>query len=318
MATLLKAKDVQEQYGVSYSSLRRWEAQGVITPARTPGGQRRYTSDQIDAVLQPSQGIVTKKAAKNDHRDSYTEFGVSGVRRWGGSVYEERLRELQGRQGLLTYREMRLNDPVIHAVFMAIESSLKQASWRVSPASDKPADKEAADFLDTALHDMSFSVDTTMSFILQMLESGFSLVELVYKRRLGKQPKRYLGVREPAKSKYDDGRVAWRKWAPRPALSLSPTEPWLFDEHGGIQGIQQQLGISGDVIRIPIEKLMLFRTTTAPANSPEGLPIHRAMYLSYWYSSQIQEVEGIGVERDLTGLPVIYLGTDCTLSGTNE
>ena len=69
---------------------------------------------------------------------------------------------------------------------------------------------------------------------------------------------------------------------------------------------------------LPIEKLLLFRTTVAPVNLPTGMPIHRSMYLPWWYSRNIMEIEGIGLERDLAGIPVMYLGEDSTLSGPSS
>ena len=40
-----------EAAGVSISTLRRWEAAGHITPARTPGGQRRYRLADVRALV---------------------------------------------------------------------------------------------------------------------------------------------------------------------------------------------------------------------------------------------------------------------------
>lgn len=41
------------QLGVSTSSLRRWEAEGKVTPERTPGNDRRYTQEQINQLRNP-------------------------------------------------------------------------------------------------------------------------------------------------------------------------------------------------------------------------------------------------------------------------
>ena len=37
--------------GVSITTLRRWEREGRITPGRTPGGQRRYSVADIEALI---------------------------------------------------------------------------------------------------------------------------------------------------------------------------------------------------------------------------------------------------------------------------
>lgn len=36
--------------GVSITTLRRWEREGRITPGRTPGGQRRYSIADVEAL----------------------------------------------------------------------------------------------------------------------------------------------------------------------------------------------------------------------------------------------------------------------------
>lgn len=44
---LLTMKDACELAKVSKTTLRRWEADGILSPARTPGGHRRYTKEQV-------------------------------------------------------------------------------------------------------------------------------------------------------------------------------------------------------------------------------------------------------------------------------
>jgi hypothetical protein len=306
---LLTASEVNQEFGFARGTLISYEQQGILNPDRTPGGQRRYRREDIATLTQ------REMHAKPTDRPQFTELGTTGLTRWGGSVYEEQIRELQGASGRSIYREMRLNDPVIAATFFAIEGAMKQAMWRVKPFSEQTVDKECATFVDECLNDQSFSWEDTLDFILSMLEQGFSIVEPVYKRRLGLNPPAY--TKDPASSKYYDGRVGWRKWAPRPANSLAFGNEWVFDDSGGIQGCNQA-DPNGKSVFIPIDRMLLFRTTVAPANSPEGISICRASYIPYYYSKNFQEIEGIGVERDLAGIPVFYLGNDCTLSGTNS
>ena len=294
---LLRAGEVRSEFGWNRSTLLRWEEQGLISEAvvRTPGGQRRYRR----SVLQGMIGGATEKQPAGPNptqRPLYSEMGVSGLRRQGGQVLEERLRELQGRNGRALLREIRVNDPVVSAIFFAIESALRKVSVRVR-GPDNPLGRRAAEHVDQCLHDMSFSWHDQFTLILEVLEQGFSCLELVYKLRLGPNPPSY--VPDPASSKFSDGMVAWRKWAPRPAVSLAPGDEWILDETGGVQGINQQPEMWVSIkTPIPISKLLHFRTTVYPGNTPEGLPIHRAMYLPWYYSSQLQEIEGIGVLRN--------------------
>jgi len=166
--------------------------------------------------------------------------------------------------------------------------------------------------------DLSWSWSDQLTFAIEpTLEQGFSLLETVYKIRLGDNPPNYTS--NPAQSQFNDGRIGWRKLAPRPAETLAPGNEWVFDENGGIQGINQQpevtFGSKGySTIFIPIERLLHFRTTVHPANNPEGKPIHRAMYVPYYFYKNIQEIEGIGLERDVAGIPIAYMGDDASKS----
>jgi hypothetical protein len=304
---LLTASQVKEQYQMDRNTLLRYERNGTIAPNRPNGkGQRRYSEADIKAI-RDDQAKVTPATPH------YTELGVTGLRRWGGSIYEERLQQLRGRQGQVLLHEMRINDPTIAAVFFAIENTLKDANWRVKPASESEADKEAAKFIEENLADMSYSWRETLGFVLAMMEDGVSILELTYKRRLGDEPPKYCD--DPATSKYNDGRIGWRKWGPRPLESLAPGNEWIFDDNGTVRGIRQQPeAYYGPTRIIPIERLLLFRTTLTGTDSPAGRPVHRSMYLPYYFTQQLQEIEGIGIERDLGGIPIVYLGDDCNLN----
>lgn len=42
--------------GVRPETLRRWEREGRISPQRTPGGDRRYRLEDLDALLSERTG----------------------------------------------------------------------------------------------------------------------------------------------------------------------------------------------------------------------------------------------------------------------
>ncbi|HEU01328.1 MAG TPA: hypothetical protein ENH89_13470, partial [Aurantimonas coralicida] len=95
--------------------------------------------------------------------------------------------------------------------------------------------------------------------------------------------------------------MGWRKWAIRGQDSLVR---WDLDDHDGINGMFQQAFPTFKQVFIPIQKALLFRTDTE-RNNPEGRSILRTAYRSYYFKRRIQEIEGIGVERDLAGLPML-------------
>jgi hypothetical protein len=233
------------------------------------------------------------------------ELGSTGLRRSGGTVYEEFLVNLRGVRGFKIYREMADNDPTIGSMLYAIEKVITRLEWRVDPFSDnssdgevKPEDEEVAVFIESCLHDMSDSWDQTLSQILSMLVFGFSYHEIVYKVRTGPEAK------DPSKrSKHNDNKIGWRKM---PIRSQETLFRWQIDERGGIQAMEQTDPSSGGTHIIPIEKALLFRTQTAK-NNPEGRSILRNAYRPWYYKRRIEEIEAVGIERDLAGLPVAYV-----------
>ena len=210
-------------------------------------------------------------------RPDLDELGTTGLKRTSGFINEEFLARLRGIQGIKTYREMADNDPVIGAIVYAIEKVITRLEWRVDPYTDNSidgdidqADIETAEFVESCLNDMSDSWDATLAEILSMIVYGWSYHEIVYKKRVGPDQK------DPRKrSKFTDNKIGWRKWAIRGQETLFL---WNFDSDGGIQGMQQVDPYTGHGrIDIPIQKSLLFRTTSAK-NNPEGRSLLRNAY----------------------------------------
>ena len=229
----------------------------------------------------------------NDHRPDFAEIGSSGLRRSGGYINEEFLPNLQGVKGFKVYREMHDNDPVVGAMLYAIDKVITRLEWHI-----EGDDERTATFVQECLDDMSDSWDATLQNILSMLTYGWSYHELVYKIRRGQtgDPK--------TNSRYADNRIGWRKW---PVRAQETLQEWMIDWNGGIQGMIQMDPSSGrGLARIPIDKALLFRTTTS-RNNPEGYSLLRNAYRPWFYKRRIEEIEAIGIERDLAGLPMAYV-----------
>jgi excisionase family DNA binding protein len=47
----LTVSQAAAELGVSVATIRRWENAGHLTGYRTPGGQRRFTHEQLDAFM---------------------------------------------------------------------------------------------------------------------------------------------------------------------------------------------------------------------------------------------------------------------------
>ena len=223
------------------------------------------------------------------------EIGRIGVKRYGGRFYEEFLPELQGINGVRVYEEMSENDDVIGAILFAIKMLIRQCDWSVQPSGSEEVDKKSAEFVESCLHDMSMTWTDTISEILSFLTFGWSIHEIVYKRRMGRKKDSRLD------SKYSDGLIGWQKL---PIRSQESLYQWEYDNEDNLTGFTQIPAPSFKMITIPIEKLLLFRTESRKDN-PEGRSILRNAYRSWYFKKRICEIEGIGIERDLAGFPVL-------------
>lgn len=231
------------------------------------------------------------------------EIGRIGQKRYGGTFYEEFLRELRGKKGIETYREMAENDDTIGAILFAVEMLIRQASWNVEPGGDTPKDKEAAEFVEQCMHDMQDTWTDTISEILSFLTYGWSFHEIVYKRRMGKTRD------QKTRSKYNDGLIGWRKL---PIRAQETLYQWEYDDEDNLIAMTQLPPPNYGLITIPMDKAMLFRTKSRKG-SPEGRSILRNAYRSWYFKRRIQEYEGIGIERDLAGLPVFTAPEDIAI-----
>jgi len=239
---------------------------------------------------------------------NYREYGVTGLRRSGGFVLEEFLPQLQGTKARQVYREMSDNDPVIGGILLAFNEVMGRLDWHIEKPEDATVEELVAyDFINEAFADTEDGWDTTLAQILSMLIYGYAVTEVVYKIRGGaSKDGKY-------RSKYADGRIGWRKFAIRSQDSFLR---WEFGEHGEIKAFVQQ-DITTGMHYIPMQKALLFRTNEFKGN-PEGISLLRKAYSSWFYKKRIQEIEAIGIERDLAGLPVVYAPQEWFTSSADD
>lgn len=230
-------------------------------------------------------------------RAATSELGRTGLEEYSGHIYEEFLPQLQGIRGVRTYKEMASNDPVINSILFAIEMLIRQVDWKVEPAGTNKAEIEAADFLESCMNDMSMTWQDTISEILSMLTFGWSYHEVVYKRRLG-----YRDNPDEA-SNFNDGRLGWAKM---PIRAQETLYEWRYDDNGRLLGMAQQPPPYFKILNIPLKKSLLFRTKVRKGN-PEGRSILRGAYRAWYFKKNIETIEGIGIERDLAGLPMAWV-----------
>ena len=235
-----------------------------------------------------------------ENSSPYRELGVTGLKRWSGYVEEEFLPALRGRKAIQIFKEMSENDAIVGALLFSIDMLIRAVDWHVQPASSAEPDQMAAQFVESCMEDMSHTWDELVSEILSMLVYGWSWHEVVYKKRAGSNRNQELN------SNYDDGLIGWRKI---PIRAQETWLQWVFDDSGETTALVQLAPPTYQRTVIPRSKSLLFRYTTAK-NNPEGRSILRNAYRSWYFKKRLEEFEGIGIERDLAGLPVAYIPAD--------
>lgn len=250
----------------------------------------------------------------------FDSYGISGLTRFGpiSRIYEEFLKELQGPQGMKSYREMADNCAIVGAILFAAQHLCRKVSFKFKPANESNEAQKVADFVGSAIFDdMENTWPDTVSEILTMLPFGWALMEFRFKRRLGLGDPN-LVVRDPftsvgssigspvsrfAPSRFEDGKIGFRSWSLRSQETLFM---WEFDEDSNATYMQQMAPPDYRIRRVPLTKCLLFRTQVSK-NNPEGRSVLRNAWVSYYMKKNLQIFEGIGVERDLAGYPLIQI-----------
>lgn len=230
---------------------------------------------------------------------STNEIGVSGLKHSYGYVYEEFLRELTGYTGRRKIHEMASNDATIGAILTATGATIRPVDWKIE-AADADIEGKYSDWFKGVLDDMDHSFDAWITEALTFLPFGFSISEIVLKKRDGDQND------ASRRSKFDDGTYGIRKLAPRSQESI---EKWEFSEEGDVLGFHQTDPNNAKSRYIPMSKCIHLRTCSVK-NNPEGVSLLRNCYKAYTYLNNIQLIEAIAIERELAGVPVVRVPSE--------
>ena len=226
--------------------------------------------------------------------DLMKEIGVAGAPEFSGRFTERYSSRLQGAEGVMLMAEVLRREPAAYSLHNAVLLTAKRSTWKGIPASDAPADLEAAEFLESCLHDMSTTWWRVVQFALSSGPFGFADVNTVFKRRLGRVP----GGKVPA-SRYEDGLIGLRKMAPRRQETI---DHWVFDENGGPIAMVQKNPNSGIDIEIPIENIIHF-ISGDDRGGWEGLGWLEPGYNIAHMIWNLEVFAGIGWQRALVGVP---------------
>jgi len=221
----------------------------------------------------------------------YREIGNRGRSQWGAEIRLGDSRALRGLAALRVYDQMRRDDATGMMMYMALSLPIRHVSWSCQPGGDGTDDAAAAAFAWECFDSMSLSFSDVISDVCLMFPFGWSLFEMVLKRRA-------------------DGRVGFQKLAFRPQQTLAS---WVYADDGDIKAMKQYTP-HGGIVSIPLSRALLFRTSRE-GDEAEGISIYRPAVRAWKYRRKLERVEGIGLYRRWAGFPNITLPEGATGRG---
>lgn len=225
------------------------------------------------------------------------QLGQTGLIRFSGHVNEEFLTRLRDSRGRQIYTEMGSNDPIIGSMLYAIEMLLRQVPWTIKPFddSDDPSDIGNAAFVEEVFDDMTHNMASFIGEWMAAPQYGFAPFEIVWKHRQG------FNRNSDLNSKFTDGKLGIADLEIRHPTSLVK---WIFDDDGNVEAMEQRSPPTFETVILPAEK-MLFFTVLQRKQNPEGMSLLRRAFVPWYRKKRIEEIEGIGIERELAGVPVM-------------
>ncbi|WP_422460969.1 phage portal protein family protein [Endozoicomonas sp. ALB115] len=185
----------------------------------------------------------------------------------------------------------------VAAMIHANKNILRSSDWSVKPADDSDEAKAVHQFVMECFDDMDSDFDLILDQIIDdRLTYGFGMVVPAYKLRRGDK------FEEPIfNSQYNDKRFGWRHMTTiKPSSLLQWDIPDAGTFGGTLRGIVQQL-INGQTSYIPRERFAIYNGSD---RNPEGKSILEPAFKDWWSADRLSQLQLVGLEKDLSGLPV--------------
>jgi phage gp29-like protein len=250
-----------------------------------------------------SEKTDVTKASMETQKFALSELGYNGLRVSSGQIYEEIKRELQFPQSITTYKQMTY-DSAISSALSYYENMMLKTKFSVKPHPDADeTHKEYANFFQECLDDMEHSWQDFVQEVSSFNTYGFCVNEIVLRKRL-----------ESKGSKFNDGKIGIRKL---PIRSQDSIYKWNYDDDQKLVGLTQVvaktgkrgqvlMSSKGEEITIDRNKFLLFRLGKKK-DSPVGESPLRACYYPWKYKTAVEELESVGLDRDLSGVPIAWI-----------
>lgn len=223
------------------------------------------------------------------------ERGQVGLRQYNGVILEEADADLRG-ANFIRIVELMKKDPVVSAPMSLYRMTLGKPAWKVVAKNKESSyQRDKATKISEMMDDMEHSWFSFIKEVSSMIEYGFSVHEIVLRRRLKRNG-----------SKYNDGVIGIKKLPIRAQNTV--IEGFMYSKDGReLTNVRQRFygALSSrygtSYVDIPTSKLLLFSTDTHKEN-PLGNSPFKACYIPWCYRVDIEEKENIGIGRDLRGI----------------
>jgi hypothetical protein len=221
----------------------------------------------------------------------FDEVGSSGLNIWNGFVYQAYNADLYWPDVYELYNRLRRSDPeivIVRQIFGTIASGI-----RIEPdLPEKPSDddKRFQEFYSQALDDVEGGIDrwrdTFVAYVPFMGWAWWEAVPAVRKRDWIPPDD------DPWRSQYDDGLIAFRRFAFRDHSSF---DSWMLNENNGRLAGMWQSAAPNPRVPLPIENSI--HVNFGDVENPEGLTPLEAVWRLERIKYGLEIVQGIGFEH---------------------
>lgn len=266
---------------------------------------------------------VTKAATlptKQTPPKALREVSTTGLKMSDGRIYDDCEVEFQWPYAYDLFKKMS-RDSSVSAAMTVIKSMIRKIRYKTKVDNPSPSETQKAqiDFIESCRGDMETSWADFINETLSILYFGHSIHEKVFKYRNG------LDGKVP--SLYNDGKLGWKKL---PIRSQGSIYKWIYDnKKRNLIKVRQNIPnattvqyegngkpFDSNFIDIPANKLLHFKHDSQLEN-PEGNSPLKNCYVPWKYKTTLEELEAIGVSKDMRGvlkikLPAEYLSPDAS------
>ena len=255
---------------------------------------------------EPPRGPERKRPSEGT---ALVDFGITGLQRHGRLIDNERDLRLRGKKKALKYEEMLDNSGPLGGAILLMRALLSRVHLHFeAPEGGLPEATPIAEFYQSCLADLDTPWVGIRSEIFSCIQHGFALFEPLYKIRGGES-------REPLlNSRFNDGRIGWRDFEPRAQTSI---DEWVWAGNN-VVGVYQMVPGEPGRPYLPMTKALNFVVNGDAKRNPEGRSFLRSAVRPYQLRVAGEEIEAIGLERNLDGLPYALVPPSILSPGASE